>query len=56
MAANEGEFGGEGPVALDGVEVGVADTGVFDINEDLVRTGLLDGDLLVVESCNSVSK
>jgi hypothetical protein len=33
------------------VEVGVADAGVLDVDEDLIGTGLLNGDLLVLEGC-----
>lgn len=39
MPTNKGELGGERPVAVDGVEVGVADAGVFDIDKNFIRTG-----------------
>lgn len=42
VAAYEGQLGGDGPVAIDGVEVGVADARVFDVDEDFVRAGLGD--------------
>jgi hypothetical protein len=29
------------------VQIGVADTGVFDVDEDFIGTGLLDGNLLI---------
>lgn len=51
VAADEGQFGGERPVALDGVEVCVAYAGVLDVDEDFVRAGLLDWDLLVLDCC-----
>lgn len=47
VATDKGNLDGQGPVALHGVEVGVADTGVLDVDEDLIGTGLLDIDLLV---------
>ena len=31
------------------MEISVADTGELDVDENLIRTGLLDGDLLVVD-------
>lgn len=49
MATDERELGGERPVAVDGVEVGVADTRVLDVDEDFIRAGLLDGDLHVLD-------
>lgn len=48
VATDKGQLGVEGPVTHHGVEIGVADTGVLDIDEDLIGTGLLDGDLLVL--------
>lgn len=39
MATDEREFGGDGPVAVDGVKVGVADVGVFDVDEKFIWTG-----------------
>ena len=42
VAAYEGQLGGEGPVAVDGVEVRVADARVFDVDEDFIRAGLGD--------------
>lgn len=49
MAADEGQLGGQWPVAVDGVQVGVADSRVLDVDEDLVRGGLGDGNLLVLD-------
>ena len=46
MATDEGELGREGPVAVLGVEVGVADTRAVELDETLARgevLGLLDG-------------
>lgn len=49
VAAHEWHFDGDRPVAHHGVEIGVADSGVADFDEDLVGTGLGDGDLFVDE-------
>jgi len=35
------------PVAIDGVEIGVTDARVLDVDEDLIWARLLDWDLLV---------
>jgi hypothetical protein len=45
----EGRCGYQRPVAVDGVEVGVAYAGVLDVYEDFVWAGLLDWDLLVLD-------
>lgn len=37
VAADKREFGREGPVAVHGVQVSVADTAVLDVDEDFVR-------------------
>jgi hypothetical protein len=37
------------PVAVDGVQVSVAHTRELDVDENLVRSWLLDGNLLVVD-------
>lgn len=47
VATDEGQLDGEGPVAHHGVQVGVADTRELDVDEDLIRTRLGHGDLLV---------
>lgn len=47
VATDEGQLDGDGPVAHHGVQVGVADTRELDVDENLIRTGLGDGDLLV---------
>lgn len=49
VAAHEWHFDGDRPVAHHGVEIGVADSGVADFDENLVGTGLGDGDLFVDE-------
>ena len=49
VATHKGKFGRERPVAFQGVKVSVADTGVFDIDEDLIWAWLLDRDLLVLD-------
>ena len=48
VAADKGHLGGKGPVAHHGVQVGVADTRELDVDENLIRSGGGDGDLLVV--------
>lgn len=48
VAADEGQrLCGQRPVAHHGVEVGVADARVLDVDEDFIGAGLLDGDPLV---------
>jgi len=42
VASDERKLGCEWPVTVDGVEIGVADPGVFDIDEDLVWAWLLN--------------
>lgn len=37
------------PVTVDGVEICVANTRILDVDENLIRTGLLDGNLLVLD-------
>jgi hypothetical protein len=49
VAANKRKLGWKGPVAVQGVEIGVTDTSVLDIDEDLIGTRLGNGDLLVLE-------
>jgi hypothetical protein len=49
VATDERELGRERPVTVDGVEIGVADTRVLDVDEDLIRAWLLDGDLAVFD-------
>lgn len=51
VATNKGQLGVEGPVALPGVEISVADTGELDVDEDLIGTRLLNGNLLVLDGC-----
>ncbi|KAL2274272.1 hypothetical protein FJTKL_03526 [Diaporthe vaccinii] len=51
VATDEGHLDGQGPVALHGVQVGVAHTRELDIDQDLIGAGLGDGDLLVLKSC-----
>lgn len=55
MATDEGHLYGEGPVTVLGVEIGVADARVLDIDEDLIGAGLLDVNLLVDASYFVVS-
>lgn len=49
VATDERELGGQRPVTVHGVEVGVADTRVLDVDENLIWAGLLDVDLLVLD-------
>ncbi len=49
MPADEGELRGDGPVALAGVQVGVANTADVELDEALARSeilGLLDGEVV----------
>jgi len=48
VATDERKLGRKRPVAVHGVQVGVADTRVLDVDEDLIGTGLLNGNLLVL--------
>lgn len=48
VATNQWKLGWEWPVAVDGVQISVAHTGVLDVDEDLIWAGLLDIDLLVL--------
>lgn len=49
VTSNKRKLGWEGPVTVQCVEICVADTGVLDIDENLVGTRLGDGNLLVLE-------
>jgi hypothetical protein len=49
VATNKGQLGVKGPVTLPGVEIGVADTGELDVDQDLIGTRLLNGNLLVLD-------
>lgn len=55
VAADQGQLGVEGPVAHHGVEIGVADARVLDVDEDLIGTRLLDGDPLVDDGWRGVN-
>ena len=46
VAGNEREFGLEGPVAVGGVEIGVADAAGFGLDQDLAGTGRRNVQLL----------
>jgi hypothetical protein len=48
VTTDERELGRERPVAVHGVQVSVADTRELDVDEDLIGTGLLDVNLLVL--------
>lgn len=47
VATDERQFGIQRPVTVHGVEICVANTGELDINENLIRTWLLNRNLLV---------
>lgn len=47
MSAHERKLQIEGPVTLHGVQVGVANSGIPDLDQNLVRARLCNGDLLV---------
>jgi hypothetical protein len=49
VTTNKRKFGWQGPVAVQCVEICVADTGVLDIDENLIGSRLGDGNLLVLE-------
>jgi hypothetical protein len=54
VSTNQWELRCQWPVAVDGVEIGVADTRVLDVDENLIWAGLLNWDLLVDDSCGSL--
>jgi hypothetical protein len=54
VATDKGQLGVKGPVTHDSVEIGVADTGVLDVDKNLIGTGLLDGNLLVDNGTTSL--
>jgi hypothetical protein len=47
VATDERKLRWDWPVAIDGVEIGVADTRVLDVDKDLIWTWLLDWNLLI---------
>jgi len=47
VTTDERKLGWKRPVTIDGMQVGVADTRVLDVDEDLIWAWLLDWDLLV---------
>jgi hypothetical protein len=47
VTTNKRKLGGERPVTVHSVEIGVADTRELDVDEDLIWARLLDWDLLV---------
>ena len=49
VPADERQLGRQRPVAVDGVQVRVAHARVLDVDQHLVRPGLLDRDLLVLD-------
>lgn len=49
VTTDKRKLGWQWPVAVDGVQVSVADARVLDIDEDLIWTWLLDWDLLVLD-------
>jgi len=51
VSTNKWELGCQWPITVNGVQISVADTRVLDVDENLIRTGFLDGNLLVDNSC-----
>lgn len=51
VATDQGHLDGQGPVALHGVQVGVAHTRELDVDQNLIGPGLGDRDFLVLKSC-----
>jgi hypothetical protein len=49
VATNKRKLGWEGPVTVQCVEICVADTSVLDVDENLIRARLGNGNLLVLE-------
>ena len=54
VATNKRKLGWEGPVTVQCVEICVADTGVLDVDENLIRTRLGNGNLLVLKGTTSL--
>jgi len=50
MSADEGELGCQWPISVHCVKICMADTRVFDVDENLIWTWLLNWDLLVYKS------
>lgn len=49
VASNQWKLGGQWPISIHGVKVGVAHTGVFDVDEDFIWARLRYWNLLVVD-------
>ena len=49
MATHERKLCWKRPIAIDCVQVGVADSGILDVDEDLIWSWLLDWDLFVFD-------
>lgn len=47
MATNKRQFGWQGPITIHSVKISMANTRVFNVDEDLVWAGLLYWDFLV---------
>jgi hypothetical protein len=54
VTTNQRKFGWQGPVAVQCVEICVADTSVLDVDEDLIGSRLGDRNLLVLEWASSL--
>jgi hypothetical protein len=50
MSANEGKLGCQRPISIYRVKICVANTRVFDVDENLIWTWLLNWNLLINES------
>jgi hypothetical protein len=51
VTTNERKLGCQWPISIDSVEIGVADTRVLDVDQNLVWTWFLDWDLLIDDGC-----
>jgi hypothetical protein len=49
VTTDKGKLGWDGPVTINGMEIGVADTRVFNVDEDFLRARLCNWDLLVLK-------
>jgi hypothetical protein len=54
VSTDEGELCGKRPVTVDGVEIGMTDTGVFDVDEDFIWAWLGNIDLTERERAASL--
>lgn len=50
MSSHQRKLGSQRPVAIDCMEIGVADPGVLDVDENLIWAGFLNWNFLVDDS------